>query len=42
VLFLVGISSHFPIRAARFVLIGLGTGLLVFAGILILNLPAPP
>jgi hypothetical protein len=24
VLFLVGISSHFPIRAARLVLIGLG------------------
>ena len=42
VLFLVGISSHFPIRAARLVLIGLGSGLLVFAGILILNLPAPP
>src|SRR5436190_7236327 len=42
VLFLVGISSHFPIRAARLVLIGLGTGLLLFAGILILNLPAPP
>jgi hypothetical protein len=42
VLFLVGISSHFPIRAARFMLIGLGTGLLLFAGILILNLPPPP
>jgi len=42
VLFLVGISSHFHIRAARLVLIGLGTALLVFAGILILDLPPPP
>jgi hypothetical protein len=42
VLFLVGISTHFPIRAARFGLIGLGAALLVFAGIEILALPPPP
>ena len=42
VLFLVGISSHFPIRGARFGLIGLGAALLGFAAILILELPAPP
>jgi hypothetical protein len=42
VLFLVGISSHFPIRAARIVLIGMGTALLVFAAVQILTLPAPP
>jgi len=42
VLFLVGISSHFPFRAARLVLIVLGAALLVFAGVLILELPAPP
>jgi len=42
VLFLVGISSHFPLRAGRLVLIVLGASLLIFAGILILNLPGPP
>lgn len=42
VLFLVGISSHFPLRAGRLVLIVLGAGLLIFAGVLILNLPPPP
>lgn len=42
VLFLVGISSHFPIRAARLCLIVLGAALLVFASVLILQLPAPP
>lgn len=42
VLFLVGISSHFPIRAARIVLISMGTALLVFAAVQMLKLPAPP
>jgi hypothetical protein len=42
VLFLVGISSHFPFRAVRYGLIGVGSGLLVFAGVLILLLPPPP
>jgi hypothetical protein len=42
VLFLVGISTHFPIRAARVCLIALGGGLLVFAAVQILQLPSPP
>ena len=42
VLFLVGISSHFPLRGVRYGLIGVGAALLVFAGVLILRLPTPP
>ena len=42
VLFLVGISGHFRIRAARFGLIGVGAALLVFAVIQLTGLPAPP
>ena len=42
VLFLVGISSHFPIRGVRFGLIGLGTVLLLFAAVEIVLLPPPP
>ena len=42
VLFLVGISGHFRIRAARFGLIGIGVALLVFAVIQLLGLPSPP
>lgn len=42
VLFLVGISTHFPLRATRLLLIVIGAALLVFAGVLILELPAPP
>lgn len=42
VLFLVGISSHFPLRSVRYGLIAVGGGLLVFASVLILALPAPP
>jgi len=42
VLFLVGISSHFPVRGVRLGLIGLGTVLLLFGVIEILTLPAPP
>jgi hypothetical protein len=42
VLFLVGISSHFPLRGVRYGLVVLGTGLLIFAAIEILSLPGPP
>jgi hypothetical protein len=42
VLFLVGISSHFPVRGVRLGLIGLGGILLILAAIQILILPPPP
>lgn len=42
VLFLVGISSHFPLRSARYGLIAVGALLLVFAVVQLLGLPAPP
>jgi hypothetical protein len=42
VLFIVGISSHFPLRGARYGLVALGAGLLIFAAIEILSLPGPP
>jgi hypothetical protein len=42
VLFLVGISGHFRIRAARYGLIGVGALLLVFSVIQLLGLPEPP
>lgn len=42
VLFLVGISSHFPLRQARYGLIGAGGVLLVFSVVQLLSLPAPP
>ncbi len=42
VLFLVGISSHFPLRSARYSLIGVGAVILVFALIQLLELPGPP
>ena len=42
VLFLVGISTQFPIRCVRYGLIGVGGILLVFAGVQILQLPGPP
>jgi hypothetical protein len=42
VLFLVGISSHFAIRATRLVLIGFGVALLAFAAVQIIILPPPP
>jgi hypothetical protein len=42
VLFLIGISSHFAIRATRLVLIGFGGALLAFAAVQIIGLPAPP
>jgi hypothetical protein len=42
VLFLVGISTQFPLRRGRYALIGIGVVLLLFAGEQILSLPAPP
>ncbi|HME04004.1 MAG TPA: hypothetical protein VKG38_13360 [Solirubrobacteraceae bacterium] len=42
VLFLVGISGHFPLRQARYGLIGIGTLILIFAVLQLLGLPGPP
>ena len=42
VLFLVGISGHFRIRAARLAIVGVGIALLLFSVIQLLGLPAPP
>ena len=41
VLFLVGISTHFPLRGVRIGLLALGAALLVFAAVQILQLPFP-
>jgi hypothetical protein len=42
VLFLVGLSAHFPLRAARYGLIGLGVVLLVAALVQLTQLERPP
>ena len=42
VLFIVGISSHFPLRSIRIGLVCLGGALLIFAAVEILQLPGPP
>lgn len=42
VLFLVGISSHFPLRQARYGLIAVGALILAFAIVQVLGLPGPP
>ena len=42
VLFLVGISSHFPLTSIRIGLVAVGAALLVLAAIEILQLPRPP
>ena len=42
VLFLVGISSHFPVRGGRYGLIGIASVLLVVSVVQLLSLPAPP
>jgi hypothetical protein len=42
VLFIVGISSNFPVRRVRIGLIAVGAILLVFAAVQILRLPGPP
>ena len=42
VLFLVGISTRFPLRGGRYALVGLGGVLLVFSVIQLTQLPGPP
>jgi hypothetical protein len=42
VLFLVGISTHFPLRGVRYALVGLGAVLLVFSLVQLTQLPGPP
>ena len=42
VLFLVGISSHFPVRGARYGLIAVAALLLIVSRIQLLQLPGPP
>ena len=42
VLFLIGISTQFPVRRGRYVLVTIGVVLLVFAAEQILTLPGPP
>jgi hypothetical protein len=42
VLFLVGISSHFPLRGVRIGLVAVGAALLLFGAVQILQLPGPP
>ena len=42
VLFLVGISTQFPLRRGRYGLIAVGVVLLLFAGEQLLSLPVPP
>jgi hypothetical protein len=42
VLFLVGISTHFPVRGGRYALVGLGAVLLVVSLVQLTQLPGPP
>lgn len=42
VLFIVGISSHFPLRGVRIGLVAVGAALLIVAAVQILQLPRPP
>ncbi len=42
VLFLVGISTQFPLRRVRYALVGLGAVLLVFSLVQLTQLPGPP
>jgi hypothetical protein len=42
VLFLVGISTRFPLRSARYVLLGVGAVMLVFSLVQLLGLRGPP
>jgi hypothetical protein len=42
VLFLIGISSHFPVRVARYGLIGVAGVLLLFSVVQLAGLPLPP
>ena len=42
VLFLLGISGHFPVKSARYGLIGIGCVLIVYCVVQMLSLPGPP
>ena len=42
VLFLVGISTRFPLRGGRYALVGLGAVLLVVSIVQLTQLPGPP
>ena len=42
VLFLVGISTHFPLRAVRYAIIGLASVLVVVSLVMLSQLPRPP
>jgi hypothetical protein len=42
VLFLIGISGHFPVRGGRYALIGVGLAILAFSVVQLLSLPGPP
>jgi hypothetical protein len=42
ILFLVGISTHFPVRGIRYGLVGLGIALLVLSLVQLSRLPLPP
>jgi hypothetical protein len=42
VLFIVGISTHFPIRGVRYALVGLGAAVLIISLIELTQLPGPP
>jgi hypothetical protein len=42
VLFLVGVSTHFPVRVARYGLIAIGFVILVFSAVQLITLPKPP
>ena len=42
VLFLVGISTHFPFRGVRYALVGLGALLLLVSLVELTQLPGPP
>src|SRR5436190_351646 len=42
VLFLVGVSTQFPLRGGRYALVGLGAVLLIISFVQLLQLPGPP
>ena len=42
ILFLVGISSHFPVLGGRYALIGLAAVLLIVSVVQLIGLPGPP
>jgi hypothetical protein len=42
VLFLVGLSTHFPLHSVRYGLVGLGAVLLIISAVQLLTLPRPP